>query len=1042
MSLSPELQTRAADLRARLQEWNYHYYVRDEPLVPDAEYDRTMRQLEALEAQHPELVTPDSPTRRVGAAPLEEFAEVVHKVPMLSLNNVFSEQEKEDPYQEFKEFDRRAREKLEAAEIEYTAEPKLDGLAISIRYESGRLAQAATRGDGNRGEDVTQNVRTIRNVPLKLRGEGWPEILEVRGEIVMLKAKFEQLNAAQREKGEKTFANPRNAAAGSLRQLDSKITATRPLHFVCYGFGEISAALPDTQYAVMRQFKQWGVPISELLESVAGVEGCIAYYEKILSHRNALPFDIDGVVYKVNRLDWQRELGFVSRAPRWAVAHKLPAQEEITVVRAIEVQVGRTGALTPVARLEPVQVGGVTVTNATLHNEDEIHKKDVRIGDKVIVRRAGDVIPEVVKVILERRPDDAQKFFMPSHCPICGAVVVRLEGEAVARCTGTLSCPAQLKASIWHFASRRAMDIDGLGDQLIEQLVDKKLVTSPADLYTLTHEQLANLDLMGDLSAKNLLLAIEKSKQTKFARFLYALGIPGVGEVVAQQLSETFTIGQLLNCNKSDFIIDGVFGIEDSASIISKFFRTTEISSKEDPVALVQFIKQLNIQGLNHRSIEIINDLFSTVNSFWEAASTDFKNFDLRALDSSQVNILKIFTKDNFLKSKIITVIRNLVRNNNKSKSYIGIKQAIIFSDGFDTFDLFLIELDKGIPEFMDNSFLFDEDRYKKMKHILASSNFHSIFKLSTQIESLKIKSVGFTKALRLAAYFGTLENLRNADEDELAGRTLVPGIGSIMANNIVEFFHEEHNRNVIRRLLHHGISWAPKVDQTFDNQFLTILVKTSSREAPYAILSEWEDDRLKIRCDCQAGRMKLLCKHKLRLILGDSSIIYDLETQEDQFKIFLEWVRKTDYMQLAKSIQDSSPEQFSYAEYQVLRKKLQLKTLGYLDDEIATLLESPSTSSQRSPNKSASSSIGAAAEFNPEKPLTGQTLVLTGTLASMTRDEAKAKLQALGAKVSGSVSKKTTAVIAGAAAGSKLSKAQELGVAIWDEATLLEIFR
>jgi DNA ligase (NAD+) len=546
-------ESQIQSLREQLNRWAYEYYVLDDPTVPDAEYDRTLRELASLEATHPEFITPDSPTQRVGAAPLEAFDEVKHSLPMLSLSNVFSDPEQEQPHQELLDFDRRVREKLGVETVEYSAEPKLDGLAISIRYEHGILKKAATRGDGTTGEDVTLNVRTIRNIPLKLHGDDWPDVLEVRGEIIMLKDKFEQLNASKRARGEKTFANPRNAAAGSLRQLDPKITATRPLHFICYGFGEIRSAPGHqrlTQYTLITRFKDWGIPTSDLLQTVQGVNGCIAYYEAILKKRDSLPFDIDGVVYKVNRLDWQEQLGYVSRAPRWAVAHKLPAQEALTVVRAIEVQVGRTGALTPVARLEPVQVGGVTVTNATLHNEDEVRRKDVWAGDTVSVRRAGDVIPEVVRALPEKRPADAVPFVMPTHCPECGAAVVRPEGEAVARCSGTLSCPAQLKGAIQHFASRRALDIEGLGEKLVEQLVDAGLVKTPADLFALTKAQIAALERMADKSAANLLDALNHSKTTTLARFLYALGIREVGESTARALATHF--GGLDNLSAAD----------------------------------------------------------------------------------------------------------------------------------------------------------------------------------------------------------------------------------------------------------------------------------------------------------------------------------------------------------------------------------------------------------------------------------------------------------------------------------------------------------
>jgi DNA ligase (NAD+) len=537
----------AAHLRTQLNAWAHAYYVLDDPLVPDAEYDRVLRELENLEARYPDLISPDSPTQRVGGAPLTQFAQVTHSLPMLSLSNVFSNPDDSDPQRELREFDRRVREKLGQEQIEYTAEPKFDGLAVSLRYEQGFLTRAATRGDGHIGEDVTHNIRTVRSVPLKLHQQGWPDIFEVRGEVYLPRAAFAALNAAQQAKGEKLFANPRNAAAGSLRQLDAKITATRPLAFTCYGIGEVSIPIGATLMEIMAQLRDWGVPVSPHLVLAQGVDACIAYYQQTLAQRDALPFDIDGVVYKVNRLDWQRELGFIAKAPRWAVAHKLPAQEELTVVRAIEVQVGRTGALTPVARLMPVSVGGVTVTNATLHNEDEIRRKDVRIGDTVVVRRAGDVIPEIIGVRKDKRPPEAREFIMPTTCPVCGATVVRLAGEAVARCTGSLACPAQLKGALEHFASRQAMDIDGLGSKLIEQLVDKGLVGNPADLYSLSKEQLAGLERMADKSADKLLIALARSKHTRLARFLYALGIREVGESTALTLARHFgTLDNLL----------------------------------------------------------------------------------------------------------------------------------------------------------------------------------------------------------------------------------------------------------------------------------------------------------------------------------------------------------------------------------------------------------------------------------------------------------------------------------------------------------------
>jgi DNA ligase (NAD+) len=528
-----EAARRIEELRAQVAHHDYRYYVLDDPEVSDATYDRLMRELRELEAAHPELVTPDSPTQRVGGAAAQAFPPVVHTVPMLSLENAFTDEDIVD-------FDRRVRARLEVEEVEYAAEPKLDGLAISLRYEGGRLAQAATRGDGSRGEDVTANVRAIRAVPLRLRGAP-PKVVEVRGEVFMTRRSFEALNRQAAEKGEKTFVNPRNAAAGSLRQLDPKITAQRALDICCYGLGAVEGwKIPTRQSAILAALRELGLRTAAEAAVVEGVAGCLAYHATLAGRRNALAYEIDGVVYKVDRLDWQRELGFVARAPRWAVAHKFPAQEETTVVRAVEFQVGRTGALTPVARLEPVFVGGVTVSNVTLHNMDELARKDVRIGDAVVVRRAGDVIPEVVRVMVERRPADARVVELPAKCPVCGSPVVRAEGEAVARCTGGLICAAQRRESLRHFAARRAMDIDGLGDRLVEQLVERGRVRTPADLYTLTAQELSDLNRMGERSAAKLVGALERSKRTTLARFLFALGIPEVGEATALALAEHF----------------------------------------------------------------------------------------------------------------------------------------------------------------------------------------------------------------------------------------------------------------------------------------------------------------------------------------------------------------------------------------------------------------------------------------------------------------------------------------------------------------------
>lgn len=526
-------------LRREIEEHNYRYFVLDAPTIPDAEYDRLMQRLRALEEAHPELVTPDSPTQRVGATPVSGFRPVRHSRPMLSLENAFSE---EDVLAFGKRVSDRLRANgIDAKVIRFVGEPKIDGAAVSLRYEHGVLVLAATRGDGTTGEDVTHNVRTIRGVPLRLRMKKPPAVLEVRGEVFMPKHAFEEVNRRAAENGDKVFANPRNAAAGSLRQLDARVTARRPLDVFFYGVGETEGwRLPTTQSGILEALQEIGLKTSPDWKRLDGIQGCLAYYDSIAKKRADLPYEIDGVVYKVDELEWQRILGFVARAPRWAIAHKFPAQEELTVVKRVEFQVGRTGALTPVARLEPVFVGGVTVSNATLHNMDELRRKDVREGDYVIVRRAGDVIPEIVSVVLERRPADARIVELPTHCPVCGSDVQRAEGEAVARCVGGLYCPAQRKEALRHFASRRAMDIEGLGPKIIDQLVESGLVKTPADLYSLEVEQLESLERMGEKSAKKLKDALEKSKETTFARFLYALGIPEVGEATATALAESF----------------------------------------------------------------------------------------------------------------------------------------------------------------------------------------------------------------------------------------------------------------------------------------------------------------------------------------------------------------------------------------------------------------------------------------------------------------------------------------------------------------------
>jgi len=568
----PSAQTaaeRIAELRSEIDAHNYRYYVLDEPSVPDAEYDRLFKELRALETEHPELVTPESPTQRVGGEALAAFGQVRHEVPMLSLGNAFEEQDLTD-------FDRRAREGLDlpagdlfgdGAELEYSCEPKLDGLAVSLLYENGHLVRGATRGDGSTGEDISANVRTVRNIPLKLHGSGWPAVLEVRGEIYMPKAGFEALNARQLESGGKPFANPRNAAAGSLRQLDSKITASRPLELCAYGVGRSDGELADTHIGILQALKDWGLPISRELKLARGLAECREYFQAMGEKRDALPYEIDGVVFKVNSIAQQRELGFRAREPRWAIAHKFPAREEITELLGVEFQVGRTGAITPVARLKPVQVAGVTVSNATLHNMDEVARLGVMIGDTVIVRRAGDVIPQILGIIAERRPADARAVAVPESCPVCGSAVERTQlikrskgretvsEGSIYRCVGRLACQAQLKQAIIHFVSRRAMDIDGLGDKIVEQLVDKELIRSPADLYCLTFEQVVALEGFAEVSSRNLLKSIEASRTPTLARFIYALGIPDVGEETAKLLARALGSLERVACALPDVLV-------------------------------------------------------------------------------------------------------------------------------------------------------------------------------------------------------------------------------------------------------------------------------------------------------------------------------------------------------------------------------------------------------------------------------------------------------------------------------------------------------
>ncbi|MBV8466611.1 MAG: NAD-dependent DNA ligase LigA [Burkholderiales bacterium] len=591
---------RAQALRELLNRYNIEYYVLDSPTVPDAEYDKLFRELESLENEHPALRTPDSPTQRVGGRPLDAFEPAIHAVPMLSLNNAFSDDD-------LISFDRRAREALGVESVSYDVGPKFDGLAITLIYRNGVFESGATRGDGSTGENVTANLKTVRAIPLRLRGDRLPALLEVRGEVLMLRADFDRLNADQDARGDKRFVNPRNAAAGALRQLDSRITASRRLNFFAYGIARCEGGeMPATQSGAMAWLKTLGFPVSKLAARVDGAEGLLDYYRHIGELRPTLPFDIDGVVYKVDSFADQEKLGFVSRAPRWAIAHKFPAEEALTVVEGIDVQVGRTGALTPVARLQPVFVGGVTVTNATLHNLDEVHRKDVRVGDTVIVRRAGDVIPEVVGALLERRPKETvageevpkyAPFAMPTTCPVCGSHVAREEGAAAYRCTGGLVCSAQRKQALLHFASRRAMDIEGLGDKLVDQMVDVGLLRTPADIYKLGILKLAELERMAEKSAANLLASIDKSRNTTLQRVIYALGIRNVGESTAKDLARHF--GKLDGLIEAATLADeaaalaAIQAVPDVGPIVAKSIRDFMLESHN-----IEVIEQLRAGGV------------------------------------------------------------------------------------------------------------------------------------------------------------------------------------------------------------------------------------------------------------------------------------------------------------------------------------------------------------------------------------------------------------------------------------------------------------
>tara|TARA_R110001583_G_scaffold40778_6_gene130123 strand:- start:4156 stop:6174 length:2019 start_codon:yes stop_codon:yes gene_type:complete len=618
MSTQKEIKATIEQLSALLEDYNYQYYVLDEPSVPDAEYDRVFQQLSVLENENPEFLSVNSPTQKVGGLALSKFEQVTHRIPMLSLDNVFEAQA-------LKDFMNRAQEKSDSDKITFCIEPKLDGLAASIIYENGVLVQAATRGDGQTGENVTENVKTIKSLPLKLRGENIPELLEVRGEVFMLKAGFAKLNQKLTDAGEKPFVNPRNAAAGSLRQLDSKIAASRPLGFYCYSVGVFEGDLANSQFERIQQLKAWGLPVSEEVKQVTGEQGCLDYYQAIEKKRPTLAYDIDGVVYKVDDIDLQQKLGFVARAPRWATAYKFPAEEAVTIVENVEFQVGRTGAITPVAKLKPVFVGGVTVSNATLHNKDEITRLGILIGDEVVVRRAGDVIPQVARVLLEKRdPLKTSPIIFPECCPVCESEVERIEGEATIRCSGGLYCGAQRKEAIKHFASRKALDIDGLGNKLVELLVDHNLIASPAQLFDLTLAQLSSLPRMGEVSAKKLINSLQVSKKTTLSRFLYSLGIREVGEATANNLANHYlTIEAIKNSS-----IENLQSVSDVGEIVAKhiyyFFRQDHNLEVLDQL-IVAGIHWPEIKKVDDSELSLVGQIFVITGSFNEMSRSDIK---------------------------------------------------------------------------------------------------------------------------------------------------------------------------------------------------------------------------------------------------------------------------------------------------------------------------------------------------------------------------------------------------------------------------------
>lgn len=890
--MTQPIAARLAELRAEIATHNHRYYVLDQPSVPDAEYDRLFNELKRLEAEHPELISPDSPTQRVGGAPLAAFGQVTHEVPMLSLGNAFAETDLSD-------FDRRVREGLgdllppgdlfgDGADVAYVCEPKLDGLAVSLLYRDGVLIRGATRGDGSTGEDITANVRTIRNIPLRLLGDGWPAVLEVRGEVFMSKAGFETLNAHAIENGGKTFANPRNAAAGSLRQLDSRITATRPLQFCAYGIGQVEGSLPDNQFAILRAVQGWGIPISDELRLVEGVAALHAYYRDIGARRAALPYEIDGVVFKVNALAWQRELGFRAREPRWAVAYKFPAQEEITELLDVEFQVGRTGAVTPVARLKPVQVAGVTVSNATLHNMDEVARLGLMIGDSVIIRRAGDVIPQVVQVVTERRPAEARPVVIPQQCPVCGAqiertqLVKRAKGKtsvsdgAIYRCVGRLSCQAQLKQAIIHFVSRRAMDIDGLGDKIVEQLVDAGLIASPADLYRLTFEQIVVLEGFAEQSTRNLLAAIDASRRPTLARFVFALGIPDVGEETAKMLAESLGSLARIQVALPEVLrwVDDV-GAE-SAHEIYNFFQDSH--------------NRVVISALLLNGVEIQNEKMISA------------KFRARPTLAGLIQHLGINYVDKEISKKV------------SERANQDLDEAIIFC--------------KNMPALL----------------------------------SMKTNIAGRVSAKKLDAKACKLIN---------------------------KFFIDEKNVNFVRSLC----SGDNFIDLAELLSGLDVFASYNSAAIEIARISV-------NNLDCAIALCQSLMQLKnvnIKTESKRSERSLDYKVYESLHSFF----NKIESVNLAKAI-DAQLHEFG--------AHWKNRDANPLINEIKA------------------------------GPLDGQTWVLTGTLESLSREEGKARLEALGAKVAGSVSAKTHAVVAGASAGSKLNKAHELGISVWDEAAFLAL--